>query len=404
MLNNHLFSDVQFVVRQSDGESKQVIPAHKFVLSIGSAVFEAMFYGELAETRDSIELPDCKYESLLELFRYLYSDEVNLSGSNVMGVLYLAKKYMVPSLAEKCTDYLQNNLDPSNVFVVMQFALVYEDEEKDLIDRCWKVIDEHADAAVKSDGFATLERSLLEEVVQRDTLNIREVELFKGVVEWASKKSEKRGIVVDGHERRGIIGERIVKAIRFFEMKEDEFNSVVVKSKLLTFDEVENITNRFKSMSSFCEELSVITRCGPSRRPDRLCRFPSAKYGWIGFERVYFSVDSDIRFHGVYLFGKEDSSHYVGLTLKKREEKNILSSTEGKFLSLRHESGDYFGFDVLFQEPAFLRKDIVYCLHAVITGPKTWYGINGNREVQRSGVTFTFDVTEGQLNEFIFSF
>ena len=134
MLNNHLFSDVQFVVRQSDGESKQVIPAHKFVLSIGSAVFEAMFYGELGDTRDSIELPDCEYESLLEFFRYLYSDEVNLSGGNVMGVLYLAKKYMVPSVAEKCTDYLQNNLDPSNVFVVMQFALVYE--EKDLIDRC----------------------------------------------------------------------------------------------------------------------------------------------------------------------------------------------------------------------------------------------------------------------------
>ena len=59
MLNNSLFSDVKFVVRKSDGESEstKVISAHKFVLSIGSPVFEAMFYGELAETRDSIELP-----------------------------------------------------------------------------------------------------------------------------------------------------------------------------------------------------------------------------------------------------------------------------------------------------------------------------------------------------------
>ena len=89
MFNKELLSDVKFVVRRkSDGESEtmEVIPAHKFVLSIGSPVFEAMFYGELAETRDSIELPDCEYESLLELFRYMYSDEVNLSGSNVMGV------------------------------------------------------------------------------------------------------------------------------------------------------------------------------------------------------------------------------------------------------------------------------------------------------------------------------
>ena len=125
MANNDLFSDVKFVVRKSGGESesKQVIPAHKFVLSIGSPVFEAMFYGELAETR----LPDCEYESLLELFRYMYSDEVNLSRNNVMAVLYLAKKYMVPSLAEKCTEYLQENLDPSNVFSILPSAQKYEE-------------------------------------------------------------------------------------------------------------------------------------------------------------------------------------------------------------------------------------------------------------------------------------
>ena len=140
MLNNHLLSDVKFVVRRSDGEneSKKVIPAHKFVLSIGSPVFEAMFYGELAETTDSIELPDCAYESLLELFRYMYSDEVNLSGSNVMEVLYLAKKYIVPSLAEKCSEYLQKNLDPSNVFKILPTAEKFE--KKELEDRCWKVV------------------------------------------------------------------------------------------------------------------------------------------------------------------------------------------------------------------------------------------------------------------------
>ena len=128
MFNNNLFSDVKFAARGPNGESesKQVIPAHKFVLSISSPVFEAMFYGELAETTDTIELPDCEYDSLLELFRYMYSDEVILSGSNVMGVLYLAKKYMVPSLADKCTEYLQEYLHPSNVFSILPSAQKYE--------------------------------------------------------------------------------------------------------------------------------------------------------------------------------------------------------------------------------------------------------------------------------------
>ena len=169
MLNNDRLSDVKFVAANSNGESesKQVIPAHKFILAIGSPVFEAMFYGELAETKETIELPDCDYESLLELFRYLYSDEVNLSGSNVMGVLYLAKKYMVPSLTDKCMEYLKEKLDPSNVFIILPFVQKYE--HKTLEDRCWNVIDKQTEAAVKSEGFfKTIERSLLEAIVARD--------------------------------------------------------------------------------------------------------------------------------------------------------------------------------------------------------------------------------------------
>ena len=124
VFNNELLSDVKFVVPASRNESEnrkgqKCIPAHKFMLAISSPVFYAMFYGEMAETSGTIQLPDCDYDSLLELFRFLYRDEVNLSRSNVMQVLYLAKKYLVPSLADKCTAYLQEHLGASNVFSVL---------------------------------------------------------------------------------------------------------------------------------------------------------------------------------------------------------------------------------------------------------------------------------------------
>ena len=200
MLNNDRLSDVKFVAAKS--ESKQAIPAHKFILAIGSPVFEAMFYGELAETKDTIELPDCDNESLLELFRYMYSDEVNLSGSNVMGVLYLAKKYIVPSLTNKCAEYLKEKLDPSNVFSILPFAQKYE--EKALVDRCWMVIENHTEASVKSEGFetCTIERSLLEQVVARDNLSIKEVSLFQAVDRWATRQCEKQGLAEDGPIKR----------------------------------------------------------------------------------------------------------------------------------------------------------------------------------------------------------
>jgi len=129
IFNNELLSDVKFVVPVSTGESesKKVIPAHKFVLAISSPVFYAMFYGKMAETTDSIELPDCDYESLLEMFRFICT-EANLSGSNVMQVLYLASKYMVPSLAQKCTAYLCDSLTASNVFCILPHAQKLRDK------------------------------------------------------------------------------------------------------------------------------------------------------------------------------------------------------------------------------------------------------------------------------------
>ena len=55
------------------------------------------------------------------------------------------------------------------------------------MDRCWKVIDKQTQEAVKSDGFAAIERSLLEAVILRDSLTIEEIELLKALDFWATK-------------------------------------------------------------------------------------------------------------------------------------------------------------------------------------------------------------------------
>ena len=84
IFNTALLSNVKFIVPVSNGESEsKVIPAHELVLKIGSPVLFAMFYGQMSDTRDSIELPDCEYEDLLELFRFIYSDKVEPTGSNI---------------------------------------------------------------------------------------------------------------------------------------------------------------------------------------------------------------------------------------------------------------------------------------------------------------------------------
>jgi len=424
MFNNELFSDVKFVAWGANGESdsKQVIPAHKFLLSISSPVFEAMFYGELAETIDSVELPDCEYDSMLELFRYIYSDEVNLSGSNVMGVLYLAKKYMVPSLANKCTEYLEDTLDPSNVFSILPQAQKHE--EKKLVDQCWKVIDEQTDEVVKSDEFATIERSLFEAVVERDTLNIPEIELFKAVNLWATKRCEEQGLSTDGSEKRRILGERIVKGIRFPVMTQHEFASVVLDCKILTPDEAFSVVKYFNSVPDNPVGFSEKKRIRNKESFQRCRRFGSVVHTGSGYpyaadkrDCLVFTVDKDISLVGVTLCGGKNCNYSVAITIT-----NLANNCRfpwiksGKFSSVCIQSSElvsYYGFNIFFDSPVVIMKGSLYRIEASISGANSCFGVDGRKSVLCSGVTFSFQkstessngtrIELGQFPEFLFS-
>ena len=431
MFNNEHLSDVKFSVRGSDGESEtdQLITAHKFVLSIGSPVFEAMFYGELAETKDTIQLPDCDYESLLELFRYLYSDEVNLHGSNVMGVLYLAKKYMVPSLADKCKDYLQDNLDPSNVFNILPTAQKYE--EKNLVDRCWNVIESQTEQALKADGFETIEKTLLEALVQRETLQVREAELFKACDRWAINQCRKQGLATDGELKRRVLGEKIIKGICYAMMKQDEFADVVLDAKIFTLDEIVTFFKFFSSQEvspplGFSEtRRRALHRCGRFT----LMEISSWDYDGSKGDVIEFEVDTDIILNGLRLFGSESNlynlhtlrlyqgnptlpaSHplYVMVPLVKSESSIYASKI------FESQNFSYHGFEVLFNPKPSLKKNTMYNIKVLISGPTSGKGCKGLKSVKIAGVTFTFftprghlirdrsSVDQGQFAEFLFS-
>ena len=120
---------------------------------------------------------------------------------------------MVNSLAEECVPVLGKKLDPSNVFCVLSYAEQYD--ERVFVEQCWEVIDRKIEEAVKFEVFATIERSLLEVVVKRDTLTFKEVELFNAVDLWATKECERQGLAIGGSAKRCILGEMIVKEIRF---------------------------------------------------------------------------------------------------------------------------------------------------------------------------------------------
>ena len=121
LFNSSILSDVTFIVGRDS--QQQRIPAHRFVLSVGSAVFDAMFNSTLATNDDEIPLPDVEPASFLALLKFLYSDEVQIGPETVMTTLYTAKKYAVPALEKHCVDFLKRHLCADNAFMLLTQVL-----------------------------------------------------------------------------------------------------------------------------------------------------------------------------------------------------------------------------------------------------------------------------------------
>ena len=431
IFNNELLSDVKFVVPAShtneseSRKSRKCIPAHKFILAISSPVFYAMFYGEMAETAGTIQLPDCNYDSLLELFRFLYSDEVNLSGSNVMQVLYLAEKYLVPSLADKCTEYLEEHLAASNVFSVLPQAQKFEN--KDLEERCWEVIEAQTEKALTSEEFVTLERSVVESVVKRERLNIKEVALFKAVDRWVTKEVERQRLTPDGKVKRRILGEETVKAIRFPVMSQKEFASVL-DCDILTKKEIVSMMKHYgggglESSLPFMHSPRQLV----ARQPGlfhRIYRFTEVsppempegfwEYTYGAADALNLTVSKAVTLHGVQHCGSESGEYTVSLEVKDVTNSGFsLVKLTGTYSSEKDETNGYYGFDVMFDRPVCLEQGKTYEIVSLIKGPLSWNVTNGNESDEVQEIQFSFtssgsskngtDVKTGQFPSFIFS-
>ncbi|KAL9956938.1 hypothetical protein ACROYT_G038502 [Oculina patagonica] len=311
IFNNELLSDVKFVVPVSTGESesKMVIPAHKFVLAISSPVFFAMFYGQMAETTDSIELPDCDYEK----------------------------------------------------------------------------------------------RSFEREGIK--------VELFKAVDRWAIKESERQGITPDGGVKRRILGEEIVKAIRFPLMPQKEFASVVFDSYILTFQEVGDMMKHYNGVLTSSLPYKQTPRIAPIYRCSRFVKFfpaggPSSERSNVwdysrpdaSADCINLTVNKPMMLHGVEHFGSQGGEYTVSTEVKDAADGSSLVKQSGSYASGKDETHSYYGFVVRFDRPVCLVENKEYQFVSLIKGPKSWYGTEGQASVECQGVRFTFRTSAGSSN------
>ena len=189
--------------------------AHKYVLAASSAVFYAMFYGNLADKNSVVHLSDTNDEYLEEFLRFLYTDECNLTADNAMSVLYLAKKYIVPSLAEKCIEFLDSIFSPENIFTILHKTVQLD--EKKLEEKCWEFVELNTREVVASVEFTDIKQATLTDGLKRESLNVKEYDLYNAVLKWSEAECSRKGIEANAKNKRTAIGNTIYQ-IRFASM------------------------------------------------------------------------------------------------------------------------------------------------------------------------------------------
>ncbi|XP_030639826.1 BTB/POZ domain-containing protein 2a [Chanos chanos] len=414
LFNNEVLSDVHFLVGK--GMGVQRIPAHRFALAVGSAVFDAMFNGGMATTSTEIELPDVEPAAFLALLKFLYSDEVQIGPETVMTTLYTAKKYAVPALETHCVEFLKKNLRADNAFMLLTQARLFD--EPQLASLCLENIDKNTADALAAEGFTDIDLDTLVAVLERDTLGVREVRLFAAAVRWAEAESQRQQIQPTPENKRKVLG-KALNLIRFPLMTIEEFAAGPAQSGILTDREVVSLFLHFTVNPKPHVEFIDRPRCCLRGKECSITRFGQveSRWGYSGTsDRIRFSVNRRIFVVGFGLYGSihGPTDYQVNIQIIHTDSNTVLGQNDTGFSC----DGSASTFRVMFKEPVEILPSVNYIACATLKGPDSHYGTKGMRKVTYEApatgtkTCFTFcyaagnnngtSVEDGQIPEIIF--
>ena len=390
MFDNELMSDVSFTC----GESRRIFHAHKYVLATSSAVFFAMFYGEIPPKEFPIRIEDTEEESFKEFLRFLYTDDCKITVGNATGVLYLAKKYLISSLAEKCCEILEASIKPENVFVVLEQAIQFD--EKELEEKSWDIVSKKTQECLNSEAFCDIGLHTLNALLKNERLAVAEVELFKAVLKWTDNECARQGINIeeDKTARRRILGDSVYD-IRFLAMSQDDIVKYVSPTEILTYKEIVCLFQKFCGLDVTDLKWKVYMKRSASVvsfsrfDPGNVYNANIWKYSGKS-DALTPTVNKTVLFHGVRLFGDTGGSQYeVKFTIKDK-------TVTGSYTSQQNDG--VWSYDVMLSNPIPLQANEEFTIIATIKGPNSCKGLNGKPSVKANDIVVTFKKSSSSSN------
>ena len=341
----------------------------------------------------------------------MYYDEVQLTMRTGPEVLFLARKYLIPSLADTCIEFILENLTIENTLPVLDHCFLLG-VTKGLENSCWKVIDKHASEVSNHDSFIKIDHGTLTSFLSRDTLVAKEIELFRAAVRWAGQECSRLSIPLTVESKRSVLGDAFY-AIRFPLMTMQEFTEEVAQSSFLSHEEVANMYIGYNSNFKACNirfpfkprsepAQNAVFRC---RRFESIALDPKSKGTSPQQSTVKFMVNQPISFKGVALFPGSVQFTTQSFAIELRDKNGSLLMSHKANIIKR----DSFSHDIVFPRSVTLTSEAAYSIVVSTEDVPERYGEGLKKKVICEDIEFEFldDINEeetdkGQIPELLF--
>lgn len=398
--NNEILSDFIFKV----GEPQLNIPAHKLILSMTSHFFYNIFY--LLETNtNELVIPEVTPDVFKEFLKYFYKDEVLLTMENVVDILKLSKKLIVPLLEAKCIIFLQENLTEKRVYEILEVAV--DCDFNGLRDFCLEMIADNAPEIFEQEQFKDLKSSLIKVILSSEYFFCTEHDMFKATLEWGISNCKKNNLEVNNSSIRETLGD-LIYFIRFPAMATQELVKCISEFNFLTNEEIGIIFQTIELKDKSTEKFMKSKREGLSKLENSeviACnRFTEIKedFSMGGIVNVLFSVEQKIFCLGLSFYGRTGA----GCTEYGKQEEvaiNVVNHGSGQLLLEQKSTITYDGsnrlYEILFKKPLPFKANADYKISLARQGPveilKNYWGTGNTANYTIAGTNFTFKDIDG---------
>ena len=233
-------------------------------------------------------------------YRFMYTEEVSITANNVLYLMSAARKYILESLVETCSKFLETNISEENVCTIFNHSVLQSEER--LVDVCVKFIQPRAGAIFQTESFLELNHLALTELLKSDTLEIdKEVDVFNACVRWVQRNCN----TDNSEDKRKVLGGALFQ-VRYLSIDAADLTKVVGISDLLTDrefrvlrvccslkDETLGIFDEVKSMGFNLTERQI--------KPSIIKRFANSSGTWSvqgHFDAINLTLNQQVKLRG----------------------------------------------------------------------------------------------------------